>query len=842
MGRKWILLVCALLMLGPYPRNALSLGLGDIVLHSALNEPLDADIPIVSARPDELQNLDVNVASEAAFRRTGAGRTLFLSRLRFEVLERRGAPYIHATSTQPVREPFLDLVIEASWPKGRLERRYTVLLDPRGSERQPPISLPVAAVEGRPAPVRAPVAARRPSRRSEAAAAPAGPSETYGPVASTDTLWSIAQRFRPDPSVSMQQMMLAILRANPGAFIRGNINLLKAGVRLRIPGASASRATSAAEAAGEVREQTTSWRSAAAPALAAAPAKPTQPSASEAPGKSRDMQLRVVTPPAAESQTQPGTGQKAVAGPVQERLALANEEVASSKAEAARLSGRVQQLEGMVASMQRLLTLKSEELAKLQAKLAEAPQVQPELEAKPQPPSQPEVSEESQPQSQPEALEESQPQSAPSPEKETVEVARPPAPTPQPKPVRAEAPVQPSIEEAPVGTVGVLTAAWDKWRRDPVFLASLAAAVLILGSLALVAVRGRRAAMATRRMPRSRAAAAEAPVVMPEDPLTSAERMIAAGRHADAAELLQAAMDREPARQDLKLKLLDVHHAAGNRDKFVALARQVLPAVAAGAALRRVKAMGQELAPEEGVFKDEEEFREGAKPEAVGAETPLGELAESPRDQEGSPYDWDLDHLWSLAEQPAAQPAGEPAGPAEGEAAAGVEDTLPSMEWDFKEPAEATGAQGLPELKFDFGEPEEVKLEGPAEPAWEAPQSAVPTADEAPVEPAESAPADQLSAFQWDLADRGEQPAEPTTAEFEIAPPETGETVLPSIEDEESALSEASAKAMSNRLDLAKAYIDLGDTEDARALLEEVRREGNDAVRQEAEALLARLS
>ncbi len=838
MGRRWILLLCAL-MIGPYPCSALSLGLGEITVRSALNEPLDADIPIVAARPDELHNLDVSVAPEATFRRSGMERPFFLSRLRFEVLERPGGvPYIHVTSTQPVREPFVDLVIEAGWPKGHLQRRYTLLLDPRTRARQSTVRLPLARAEqGRPR------AAGPASVPRHALAAPEGPTppgplpEVYGPVRPAETLWAIAQRLRPDESISVQQMMLALLKANPRAFIGDNINLVKAGAQLRVPDIATIGATPQRKAVEEVRAQSASWRETAArqPAPTApqreqapvhvapaetptAQAKSAAPSGAEAQTKTEEMRLRLVAPPPAPA----GAGQAGATGgggaeSLQERLTLATEDLDSSHQEAAQLRGRVEQLEGVVATMQRLLTLRDEDLARLQAKLGETQGGQPPAAG--------------------EAQEQPAASSAPvggGPVRPTV------------------TPTEKGSQSPPAfgGVLAVLESAWGTWTQNPIIVASVIAALLILGTLSLFAVRGRRAAMATRMAPRSQEAKvtarqAEVPGreafalgerAEPQDELAQADGLLAAHRYAEAERLLEGALNRRPERQDLGVKLLEVYHGEQRRDSFVALARRVLPALAAGTARENVARMGRELAPEEPLF--------GGTAAQIAAEVVAldrGREAGAAVGAGAPAEDLNLDELWSLADRPTAEGKPESGRAAEGEAAA-EEILLPSLqegealdlEWGLKEPLSAPTEKTPPDLDLDL-EVTEPLAPTRAEAPPEAPIA--PGAEVAGKQEHEQAEQLERMAFDWDLTERVE--TEPTTEQ------DLGREALEEgseLEADESALAEAAANVIANRIELAKAYMDLGDTEDARALLEEVRRDGDDAARTEAETLLARLA
>ena len=173
---------------------------------------------------------------------------------------------IRVTTRQPVREPFLDFLIEASWSKGHLLRQYTLLVDPpvtmptappvpRTPVRQAPSS--PRAVEQAPPPVRAPVPAQVAPPRVPAAS---GGVDKYGPVKRNETLWDIAKRVRPDSDISMQQMMIALLRANPDAFTANNINNLKAGATLQIPRREEILSLDKRAAIREASRQFTEWQ------------------------------------------------------------------------------------------------------------------------------------------------------------------------------------------------------------------------------------------------------------------------------------------------------------------------------------------------------------------------------------------------------------------------------------------------------------------------------------------------------------------------------------------------------------------------------------------------------
>ena len=130
----------AMAMLGAMATgNVVALGLGEIDLKSALNQPLNAEVELLSATDAELQELKVTIGSSKAFANAGIERPLFLTKLRFEVkTSADGKPVVRISSRDAVQEPFLDFLLELSWSKGRLLREYTVLVDP-------PVTMPAAA-------------------------------------------------------------------------------------------------------------------------------------------------------------------------------------------------------------------------------------------------------------------------------------------------------------------------------------------------------------------------------------------------------------------------------------------------------------------------------------------------------------------------------------------------------------------------------------------------------------------------------------------------------------------------------------------------------------------------
>lgn len=482
--------------------NALALGLGQIEVKSRINQPLLAEIPIVSTTPGELQALKARLASPETFRRVGLAPPQGIAAdLRFSLgNDARGRPVIRVTTAAPVNQAVLNFLIEVDWGQGRLVREYSALVDaPRTASAplQPAISAPVVAepnVVQRPAvtqpttpapmapvapqiasaplssaPVaRAPIAEAPivvaepepepaaeptpaptsiaippPPRQPEpvsapipsdiAVAAPVPPAANapsqYGPVKAGETLSKIASTVEGVGAYSLNQTMLALLRANPDAFLNDNINLLRQGTVLRVPGSEDRASVSADEAQLVVREQMQQWRqvrrpvmqpntavtdSASKPAVTPvkskdieakpAPAKPAKvanaakaakaakptpakpvatakpaepPSATAKPEKApQQAQARLEIVPAAvpgkATGTKSGTNVGGEGSMLQQQLQQRDEDLAARKAEISDLKERVAELENLKQQQAQLLTMKDSELAAAQQRLADA--------------------------------------------------------------------------------------------------------------------------------------------------------------------------------------------------------------------------------------------------------------------------------------------------------------------------------------------------------------------------------------------------------------------------------------------------------------------------------------
>ncbi|QSX80045.1 LysM peptidoglycan-binding domain-containing protein [Lysobacter solisilvae] len=410
--------------------SAAALGLGQIEVKSSLGQPLLAEIPIVTSDPTELEQLQAVLASPETFARIGMlPPTGVVADLRFtQALDARGNPIIRVTSVAPVTEPLLTFLVEVDWGQGRLVREYSALVDtPRtvSAPLQPSIQAP--SVEA-PAVIERPAAAPPPAAEDiaaeelppeEVSADGAAPSDAPAPspdaiaaspdippppvatpvpspvapspteagelqVRPGDTLSTIAGRV--GQGGTLDQTMIALLRANPEAFIDGNINRLRAGAVLRAPGGDALNELDPRQASAIVNAQMQEWRDARRavpqPALDAEPARPaairntaTPAAAGAAAPRVAGARLEIV-PPGASDATRAGTQSGVSAGGegamLQQELVQTKETLAAREAEAQELKSRVAELEKLRQQQDQLIQMKDSELAAAQQRLAQA--------------------------------------------------------------------------------------------------------------------------------------------------------------------------------------------------------------------------------------------------------------------------------------------------------------------------------------------------------------------------------------------------------------------------------------------------------------------------------------
>lgn len=782
------------------PMLAHAAGLGRLTVNSSLGQALNAEIDLVAVRGDEASSLNVRLASPDAYQQANLQYNSGITGVKLSI-ERRpnGQSYVKVTGSRPVNEPFVDLLIELSWSGGKLVREYTALLDPPGYGQQAHVaaapSAPMAAPESRP--ITVPAAAPAPTVASGAKA------QEYGPIATGETLGKIAASLKPE-GISLEQMLVGLYRSNPDAFIRNNMNLVKSGKILRVPDAQELAAITQAEAAKEYRTQVADWRAYAGRVADAAATAPEGGSTvrgritarvEDAGGAAADKDVVKL------SKGEPGKGGKPLTGAA--RTQALQEELLARTRELAEANERIAQLEKTIKDTQKLAELKSPGLAAAQKKAEAAKDAKPapaKAEAKPEIAAAPKA--------------EMKGADAAPAEKPAVAETKP-VPKPKPKPVAPPPPPpEPSIMDMVMDNLPVIGGG---------------VGALVLGGLGFAALRRRRARAqeaadediepvaptfgsgtdAAAGENAAGAGAGAAAGVDEVDPVAEAEVYIAYGRDGQAEEILKEAMGRDPAREDVQVKLAEVYAARKDAAAFGTVAAS-LNALTGGVGDNWVKvaALGYALEPENPLYaagKDVVPADAVAGDEAVGTDLDFdlgGDAASTP--------DIALD-----ADDPAGQ-ATEIGGMQDMAAAAdaGVAPAEPEMP-DFNLDTPAAGTET------------DITLEAPAQaetPALDF-NIELPPVDTAPAaEPAPAAPAaDGGLDFKIDVGDLNINLDDTST---NAAPAEGKDSHWYDVQQ---------------KFDLAKAYQEMGDNEGAKEILQEVIKEGDSDQKDQAQKLLGTL-
>lgn len=910
--RKLVLAIAAASALSSGAASAL--GLGEVDLKSSLSQPLVAEIELLQVRDLAPNEVVPNLASPEEFTKAGVDRQYFLTDLKFTpVIKPNGKSVIRVTSSKPVREPYLNFLVEVLWPNGRLLREYTLLLDP-------PLYSPQSVVA--PAP-RMPVAASAPVTRSPVPVPPArtvvpvrpaAPSTASAPITradgntykttSSDTLWEIAQRSRQSGSV--HQAMLAIQDLNPDAFIGGNINRLKSGQVLRLPSAEQIQARGQAEAIAQVSQQNAAWREGRN--LASGETRQLdatkRATAGEAPAKADTKDsLKLVSGESGKATAGSDSG-ASNAQALSDELAVAEESLDTTRRENEELKGRMTDLQVQLDKLQRLIELKDNQLAKLQADVAQQGQAaSPAVVPEPAPASNivPQTADSAGEQpvlvSEPAKVEPAKAQAetdfnysegtpaaeeaSSAPTEPAVKEAAPVVSAPeQAKPT----PATPAVQSEPP-TPGM----FDQLMANPIVLGALGGGALLALLIGLM-VLSRRNAMKEAELQQDlddssaiftsdmdlpddgfadiaedlehtqvRDVADERAAAQTADALGEADIYIAYGKFTQAAELLQNAINDEPQRSDLRLKLMEVYAEMGDRDGFARQEQELGEIGGVYADVDRLKvkypamaAVGLVAASTATAMAGEEEFSLDDlaldEPESVQAAATLDD------DFDLSFDDLDADLSVSLGPQAEVrQPVDELAfasefiAPANGEMPVGFD--LPSeaasdslvldagldeFSLDLEEEAVVTEAGAADEFLLSLDD-DAVSLEAESDlPAdFDLSLDDLPLAGE---EEAESGFAAQLDEVSAELEELKRESVESRVEEDFVA----SSSAVSGQEDDFDFLSGTDETA--TKLDLARAYIDMGDSEGARDILDEVVVEGSDGQQQEARELIAKLS
>ncbi|MGC1549222.1 MAG: FimV/HubP family polar landmark protein, partial [Rhodanobacter sp.] len=361
--------------------QAVALDLGQIQIKSALGQPLLAEIPVTPANPAELQNLSARLASNDEFTRAGITDGRPNIPLQFSIADENGHKVIRITSSEAVNNPYLDLLVEVSSSAGSSVREFTILLDPpsNGLAQAPVSSAPTTRRASRSSmPAASTTTAATPRRASVASTPRPAPAQAavkngeYGPVTQGQNLSVVARATAPE-GVDTNQMMLALKAANPDAFYRDNINALKAGAVLRVPSREDAQTVAIAAAAAAVRQQNGDWRSGAARSATSVADAGTRSGASTAPTSRDNSGDRLALVPAKEgAQGEAGSGSDKSAAGIRQELQRSQETLTSLQQQGADLKSRLKDLEDINGKNERLLSLKDNEIAELQQKLATA--------------------------------------------------------------------------------------------------------------------------------------------------------------------------------------------------------------------------------------------------------------------------------------------------------------------------------------------------------------------------------------------------------------------------------------------------------------------------------------
>jgi len=598
-----------------FTSTAQALGLGDIELESNLNEPLDAEIELLELRGLTAGEILPTLASNDAFVRAGVERNFFLSNIKFDVRENEAGELVISLSTnQPVREPFLNFLVEVNWPGGRLLKEFTLLLDPpvfdTGVVGESLVVEPAEQPSGE-TEITTTTTVSQPETTTETVPAEVTPrEESLGPneyrVKRNDTLWEIAAGLPAGSGYSPQQVMLAIQDLNPNAFLNNNINRLKAGSLLNLPDEAQIATRTVQEAIDEVRQQNAGGP--ARPRVAEdSEAAEVQLSATESTSsalpegegeRDPDGYLEVAADDETEGTSAGGeSSTNAEIERLENELAIAGELNDQFEREKEELEGRVAQLEEQIAIMQRLLNVQSGDAATLQAELAER-----EAEAaaegetgSTQMPADTEMTSPEQSGESGDATEPMQPatdgQSAQSQEPEQTQE---PAAQTQQQQVTQPQPAQP--EPGIMGFVQQVTSPVTNWVTGSLYNMIITAAGAIILLLIPLYLRSRNK---SEDIEEDAPALAEGGLSEPQfeqdfdddllgdfeeeaelddteeaesdatsDAVMEAEMYMAYQKYEQAEEKLKTAFAEEPGRTDIGLKLLEVYSETGNAAAF----------------------------------------------------------------------------------------------------------------------------------------------------------------------------------------------------------------------------------------------------------------------------------
>ncbi|MBF8723293.1 FimV/HubP family polar landmark protein [Pseudomonas guariconensis] len=871
--RKLVLAMAAASALSSGMANAL--GLGELTLKSAQNQPLDAEIELLDVRDLTTAEVAPSLAPPEEFAKAGVAYPSYLEDLTFTpVINPNGKSVLRVTSSQPLPAPVVKFLVQVMWPQGRLLRDYNVLLDQAKAQGEAPSAANV-----------------------EPAVSGAGSYTTKR----RDTLWQIAARNTQGGSI--QQTMLAIQALNPDAFIGNNINQLKTGQVLRLPDQQQIQGIPQGEAVREVAEQYTAWREGRRLGPRARQLDATRRAAAgEAPERiAQGDNLRLVSPG--------GQGEAGEAKALSDKLAVAQESLDTSRRDNEELKSRMADLQSQLDKLQRLIELKNDQLARLEAQGAAQTPPPAALPGEPAP-TQPPVNAQ---------LPSTEPVVKPAPA--AVDTA-PAEQGEQARGVLDELMGNPVLLGLLAGSAFLvllvlllLLARKRKAQQEAEKHLRMARALAEEGERSPdlnapagsfdeldVSAPSVKLSPAVVAASAAAATAAEKPLAPEPAPVTDAdptasllaevEQSLTQGRLNHAADLLEPAVAAEPQRSDLRLKLMEVYARQGDQTAFAGQERALsptdqnkaqvdtlkerFPAMVGVAALGLgAAALAAEMDKQyvHDLLQDGEQAPADAEPDPLDApvaaqappEAELDAVADVPaieEDELDGAFDLSLDDDLpvdaALEAAPEQTVVAEEAAPQEAEPVASDAEADADFEALLEQAqAEPQSLDDLSDFDLDVGEPqapaatEEAPVDVAAELAafdeipefdplseLELPEDfdlSLSLEDESPADKQFASELDDVNAELDKLSQSLESPSlEPhfTAADAAQEPDPLDDLDF----DFFSGVDEVATK-----LDLARAYIDMGDHQGARDILDEVVKDGDDEQRQEAEDMLSRL-
>lgn len=849
----------AIALLGLTASEVSALSLGRITVQSALGEPLKAEIEVPNISDEEATSLKTTVASPAAFVAAGLEYNPAMSSLQISLARRAdGHAYIRLSSDRAINDPFIDLILEASWSSGRIVRDYTMLFDPPSLKQAAPAptlaqtpATVTASVPAKPAPIAAaaaelqthtpansksatPVAATGPAHKPAATEAKRTGQQVV--VKPGDSASKIAAQVKTG-DVSLDQMLVALLRANPDAFSKGNLNRLRAGAVLDLPSSDQAQSISPTEATQTVIAQSKDFNEFRRNLAASAPKTTVEAANRKATGK---VEARVEEKKPSSAAVDKLTLSKGALQAKEAEAKLAKERAEKDAA------ARAAELAKNIADLNKISAASAKQAAQAAAPTATA------SEAKPQP-TVPAVAVASSKVPVAAAPVASAPVAAPA--KPVASAAKAsPAPAPAPEPSLIDQFIEdPVLPLAGGGLLAALGGFFFYRRRlgkkntahvDSSFLDSHLKPDSFFGSSG-----GQQVDTAQDgTSPSSLGNYSNSQLGSPDDvdPVAEADVYLAYGRDMQAEEILKEALKHTPDRVAIHSKLLDIYVKRRDAAGFLATANNVFKLVGADSPeWARICELGLTIDPENSLYQPggatasafvSLEQSQNTEPGALSALEPgLNDVSHTSTD-----LDLDLDFSADEVAQHSA-PTESPSASIE---EAGAEQTVKmnalndvasnSLDFDIPElhtpeppQASATAPETPPDMATQLATMslslDDLTMDAPTDTVPAAPDFSLdlPGLPEPEAKVAEAAPAKASDGMlEFDLGS--------LSLDLDANPPQNGDA--------------GSDNSLETKLALAEEFVSIGDQDGARALIEEVVSEATGELRAKAQRALASLS